>query len=205
MRLYHHPVSSNARRVAMAAIALNAPLELVEVNLMSADDRRRLEQLNPNSKIPVLQDGDFVLWESCAILQYLADKTPGQTLYPSGLQARADVNRWLFWACQHFSPAISMTVWENIWKGMTGNGGPDPVELAKSAALIDEYAPVLDQHLATRAWVCGEALSLADLALAAPLMYLDKAKVPLRQYGHIMAWFARVQELDCWKKTEAAW
>ena len=108
MRLYHHPISSNARRVVMAAKLLGTPLELVEVDLMDAGDRRRLAEINPNGKVPVLQDGAMLLWESCAILQYLADCTPEQTLYPQDAAARADVNRWMFWACQHFSSGISI-------------------------------------------------------------------------------------------------
>ncbi|MES2074878.1 MAG: glutathione S-transferase family protein [Pseudomonadota bacterium] len=205
MRLYHHPVSSNARRVLMTAIALDFPLELTEMSLMSEADRRRLVELNPNSKIPVLQDGDFVLWESCAIMQYLADKTPGQTLYPQDLRTRADINRWMFWACQHFAPALSVLTWERIWKGMVGVGPADPVELARGEQDIAEYATVLDGHLAQRQWIIGDALSLADFAVAAPLMYLEQAKLPLAEYANIMAWFGRVQQLDAWKKTIPVW
>ena len=205
MRLYYHPVSSNARRVLMTAIALDFPLELTEVSLMSEDDRRRLVELNPNSKIPVLQDGDFVLWESCAIMQYLADKTPGQTLYPQDLRVRADINRWMFWACQHFAPALSVLTWERIWKGMVGVGPADPVELARGEQDIAEYATVLDGHLAQRQWIIGDTLSLADFAVAAPLMYMEQAKLPLAEYANIMAWFGRVQQLDAWKKTIPVW
>ena len=205
MRLFHHPVSSNARRVLMTAIALDFPLELTEVNLMSEEDRRRLVELNPNSKIPVLQDGDFLLWESCAIMQYLADKTPGQTLYPQDLRVRADINRWMFWACQHFAPALSVLTWERIWKGMVGAGPADPVELARGEQDIAEYATVLDGHLAQRQWIIGDTLSLADFAVAAPLMYLEQAKLPLAEYANIMAWFGRVQQLDAWKKTIPVW
>ncbi len=148
MRLYHHPMSSNARRARMTAIHLGLPLELAEVDLMNADDRRRLAELNPNGKVPVLADGAFLLWESCAIMQYLAEQVPGQTIYPQAPQARADVNRWLFWATQHFAPAISVLSWERAWKGMTGNGPADPLEEARGERELHECAVVLDAHLA---------------------------------------------------------
>lgn len=205
MRLYHHPVSSNARRVMLAALHMGTPLELTEVNLMSQEDRRRLEVLNPNSKLPVLQDGDFILWESCAIMQYLADRTLGQTLYPDHIRVRADINRWMLWSCQHFSPALGVIVWENIWKGVTGNGGPDPVELARGAREVAKFAAVLEQHLAGRDWVVGDQLSLADFALAAPLMYTEQAKLPVTQYPKMMAWYQRIQQLDAWKQTTPVW
>ena len=57
MRLYHNPMSSNARRTLMTAIHLELPVELAEVDLMNMDDRRRLAELNPNVKVPVLADG----------------------------------------------------------------------------------------------------------------------------------------------------
>ena len=205
MRLYHHPVSSNCRRVMLAAVHMGTPLELTEVNLMSQEDRRRLVALNPNSKLPVLQDGEFTLWESCAIMQYLADRTHGQTLYPDNILVRADINRWMLWACQHFSPALGIIVWENIWKGINGGGGPDPLELEKGARQVAQFAAVLEQHLAGRDWVVGDKLSLADFALAAPLMYTEQARLPVTQYPKLMAWFERIQQLDAWKQTVPVW
>jgi glutathione S-transferase len=205
MRLFHNAVSSNARRVMLAAIHMGTPLDTTEVNLMDPADRRRLEELNPNSKLPVLQDGDFVLWESCAIMQYLADRTFGQTLYPDNVVQRADINRWMFWACQHFSPALGIIVWENIWKGVTGNGGPDPAAIARAAVDVKKFATVLDKQLAGRQWVLGDSLTLADFALAAPLMYTDQARLPVTEYANLQAWYARVQELDAWKQTQPVW
>ncbi|MDL2355316.1 MAG: glutathione S-transferase family protein, partial [Pseudomonadota bacterium] len=201
MRLYHHPFASNARRALLVAEQLGIALELVELNLMDPDDRRRLEQVNPNSKLPVLTDGDFVLWESCAIMQYLCDITPGQTLYPQDARLRADVNRWLFWISQHFGPALRVLVWENVWKGMTGNGAPDPQVQARGAAEIAPLAALIDAQLTGRRWVTGETLTLADFALASSLIYLDQARLPVTGCANLMAWYARVQALDVWQRA----
>lgn len=205
MRLYHNPMSSNARRTLMTAIHLDLPVELAEVDLMNMDDRRRLAELNPNVKVPVLADGSFLLWESCAIMQYLAGKAPGQTVYPEEPRARADIDRWMFWCAQHFAPAIGVLTWERAWKGMTGCGDADPLEVARGERELAECAFVLDNHLAGRSWVCGDSLSLADFALAAPLMYSDKVALPLAQYEHLQAWFARVQQLPAWQETNPLW
>ncbi|CAN7744104.1 MULTISPECIES: glutathione S-transferase family protein [Duganella] len=205
MRLYHHPASSSSRRVMLAAVHMGTPLELTEVNLMSPEDRRRLVALNPNSKVPVLQDSDFILWESCAIMQYLADRTLGQTLYPDNIVARADINRWLLWSSQHFAPALGAIVYENIWKGLTGNGAADPAELERAGRQVAQFAAVLEQHLAGREWVVGDKLSLADFALASSLMYTEQAKLPVTQYPKLMAWYGRVQQLEAWKQTVPVW
>ncbi|WP_395404698.1 glutathione S-transferase family protein [Pseudoduganella sp. UC29_106] len=205
MRLYQHPISSNARRVLLTVAHLGIEVEEVLINLMSEEDRRRLAEINPNSKIPVLEDDGLMLWESAAIMQYLADKAGGHSLYPTELKARADVNRWMFWGAQHFSAAISVYCWENLWKKMVTGVDADPAELARGAADMEQFATVLDNHLAGREWVSGNALTLADYALAAPLMYLEKGRLPLTQYANIMAWFQRVQALPAWKQTEAEW
>ncbi|TFW26269.1 glutathione S-transferase family protein [Massilia arenosa] len=201
MRLYQHPMSTNARRVTLAAAHVGVPLELVEVNLMSEEARRRLEELNPNSKVPVLEDDGFVLWESNAIIQYLCEKRGGHPAYPAGLRERADVNRWLFWGAQHWAPAVSTLAWETFFKGALGIGAADPAMVAKGEAEVARFAAVLDTHLAGRTWVCGDGVTLADLALAAPLMYKDQARLPLASHAHLLAWFARVQQLPAWQAT----
>jgi glutathione S-transferase len=203
MQLYHHPFASNARRPLLVAEHLGIALDLVEINLMDPADRRLLEAVNPNSRLPVLVDGDFVLWESCAIMQYLCDITPGQTLYPQDARQRADVNRWLFWTSQHLAPAIRVLVWENVFKGMIGKGAADPVALARGALELAPLAQVFDQHLAGRTWVTGETLTLADFAVAAPLIYLEPARLPVTAYANLMAWFERVKALEAWQSAAA--
>jgi len=202
MRLHHHPFSSNARRAVMTALHLGAKVDLVPVDLAKGEQRRpEFLALNPNAKVPVLEDDGLVLTESHAIMQYLAEKTPGQTLYPTELRARADVNRWLFWNAHHFAPAVSIFGWQNLVKKTLGLGDPDPVELARGERELATFAGVLDAHLAKREWIAGSALSLADLAIATPLMITVPARLPVAQYANVRAWFARVQELDAWKKT----
>lgn len=202
MRLYHHPFSSNARRAVMTAIHLEAPVELVLVDLFKREHLQpEFLKMNPNHKVPVLTDGDFVLWESYAIMQYLADKTPVQSVYPTEPRMRADVNRWLFWCAQHFSPAVAIFNWENAVKGMIGLGDPDPVEIRRGETLFTELALILDAHLAWRDWISGASLTLADLAIAAPLGEAQRAKLPLAAYANIQRWFDRMQGLEAWKQT----
>lgn len=202
MRLYHHPYSFNARRAVMTALHLNSPVELVFVDLGKGEQRRpQFLNLNPNHKVPVLEDDAFVLWESYAIMQYLADKTPRQTLYPAETRARADVNRWLFWCAQHFSPAVGILNWEHVIKGVLGLGAADPAEVRRGEQLVREFGGILDGHLAGRDWICGDALSLADIAIAAPLAAIAAAKLPVGDLSNVQRWFAQVQRLEAWTRT----
>ncbi len=205
MRLYHNPLSSNARRVLLTASHLGIKLEDVLIDFGSESDRKRLNEVNVCGKVPVLEDDGFLLWESCAIMQYLADKSGATDVYPAGLKQRADINRWMFFAAQHFAPAIGILTWEYLWKKLVTGLSPDPVEVKKGEELVHEHAAVLDQHLATRQWMSGDTLTLADFAVAAPLMYLGRAKIPVEQYTHLQAWFERIQQLPAWQQTETPW
>lgn len=206
MQLFQHPGSSNARRVLLTAQVLGSELELVTIDLTDTGDRSRLQALNPNDKVPVLVDGDLVLTESCAIAQYLADRTPGQTIWPQDLRRRADVNRWMFWCSQHLAPAIGVLAWENFIKPMIGLGDPDPVEVRRGQAELARFATVLDAHLAGRQWVAatdaGPGLTLADLTIAATLMHSERARALLQPYENVRAWYAGIQQLDAWRRTE---
>jgi len=204
MRLYYHPFSSNARRAVITAIELAAPVELVLVDLPKREHRQpAFLARNPAGRVPVLEDGSFLLPESHAIMLYLAEKSAGQTLYPSDLQARMQVNRWMFWCAAHFQPAISVLNWENVVKKLLGLGGPDASEIIRGERLVQETAALLDSHLASREWVAGPAMTLADISLATPLMTMAPAKLPVTQFKHLQSWFARMASRDSWQRTAA--
>lgn len=204
MRLYHHPRSSNSRRVTATAFHLGVELELIVVDLAKGEHRSPAYlQLNPNGKVPLLDDAGFLLWESHAIIQYLADKTPGQMLYPLDPRARADINRWLFWSAYHFTPAVGLISRERISKQMVGGiGGPDPTEIQRGEAQLTSAARMLDAHLSTRRWLALDALTLADLAIAAPLMHTAAAHLPVLDFAALQSWFRRVQSLEAWQRAE---
>lgn len=204
MRLYHHPLSSNARRAVMTALQLGTKVDLEVVNLAAGDQKKpEFLRMNPNGRVPVLDDNGFYLWESHAIMQYLADKTPGQTVYPTDLQSRADVNRWLFWSANHFTPAVSVLNWENVVKPFLGQGPAHPLEVQRGERLVMECARVLQGHLEGREWMCGDRMTLADIALCTPLAALETAKLPITN-PRILAWFEKMQALEIWKKTSLA-
>jgi len=205
MKLYFHPLSGNSRRVLLVATHLEVPLEKIVVDL-SKGEQRGAPHLgrNPNGRVPVLEHDDFVLWESRAIMQYLADLTPGQTLLPTDARGRADVTRWLSWCGAHLAPACAILMMENVVKGLTGRGPADPVEVARGEALFAQAAEILDAQLAGKTWVAQDRLTLADYSLAAGLAMAGPARMPIAPYEHLRAWLGRVQELDAWKRTAPA-
>ena len=202
MRLYYHPLSSNSRRATLTARHLGVDIELASVALESgAQKSADYLRLNPNGRVPLLLDGDFLLWESHAIMQYLADKARADDIYPADIAARADINRWLFWSACHFAPACGLFIRERVSKKLMG-GAPDPAEIARGEGQLRPAAAMLDAHLGGRDWIAQGRLTLADFAVAAPLMHSARAELPLGAYNNLQAWFARLRATEAWATTE---
>jgi glutathione S-transferase len=208
MKLYQHPSSTNARRARLTAAVLGIPLDEVLVDLGKGEHKRpEYLALNPNGAVPTLVDGDFVLTESRAIMQYLASKRPDSGLFPEDESARFQVIRWQFWDATHFSPAVGTVFFEKILKRVFGLGDPDAGRIAEGLANHRRFMGVLDGHLSNRTYVVGEALTLADLTLATSLMYEKALELPVAEFANVRDWFARVTEkdaADAWAKTDPA-
>ena len=205
MRLYDHPLSTCCRRVLLTAHHLDIYLDRIFVDLSKGEQNApAFLKMNPNHHVPVLEHDGFVLWESYAIMQYLADITPGQTLYPADVRLRADINRWLFWCGQSFMPGVIILNWENAIKTLIGIGPADLTEVARGEALLLEAGKVLNDHLADREWIADAGLSLADFAIGAPLADQQRARFPLTEFSNLQRWFRQLQTLDAWKQTEGS-
>lgn len=119
--------------------------------------------LNPNAQVPVLRDGEFVLWESNAICRYLAGGPPGSALYPQERRARADVDRWMDWQLGDLNSA-----WRYLFNARMRNtpAEPDRTLLAESEASWNHHLTLLACRLEqTGAYVTGHEFTLADIVL----------------------------------------
>jgi glutathione S-transferase len=204
MKLYTHPLSSNARRVRLLVHHLGLPVEEEIVDLAKGAQRAPAYlALNPMGKVPTLVDGDLHLTESYAIMIYLCEKTGRRELYPDELAARTEINRWLFWGANEWSPIIARLNFENMLKPMLGLGAPDPARVQEAEGAFKNLAGVLDAQLKSRQFVAGKQLSLADFALSASLATAVPAKLPLAGFSQLQAWQGRIEQLPAWQATAA--
>jgi glutathione S-transferase len=202
MKLYINPMSPNVRRVRLTAAVLGLQLEEVVLDFAKGEHKRPEHlALNPNGSVPTLVDGDFVLTESRAIMQYLALKKPEAGLLPRDELARADVTRWQFWDSSHFSPQLGTLAFQKLLKPMFGMGEPEPAKIEEALTGFRRFAAVLDQRLDGRRRVVGDTLTLADLTIASSLMYARQTDVPVAEFPQLQAWFFRMTEMDAWKQT----
>jgi glutathione S-transferase len=202
MKLYDFAFSPNCRKVRAVAYELEVFLESVHVDLVKGGSRTpAFLAMNPNGRVPVLVDDDFVLFESTAILRYLSGKK-GCALVPTTLRGQADVDRWLAWQLAHLGPAMSKVAFERIVKKLTGQGAPDEAAIAAGSAEFAKLTALLDGALETRDYL-AETLSLADFALASHYSLASMCGLDIAPYPRVHAWLARMLGRDSMKRALA--
>jgi glutathione S-transferase len=161
--------------------------------------------LNPHGKMPTLTDGNFVLWESNAILFYLAAKCPESGLWPSDLHGQADVLRWLAWESAHWdAESCGMVAFEKASKAVLGLGAADPAFIARGEQNFLRFATVLDDHLKGRTWLCGERLTIADFSIGAFVPSAARLGLPIARFSEISRWYERLAALPAWRDAVTA-
>lgn len=202
MKLYYFPASPNTRKVHAVAIHLELPLELRLMDLQQGEQRTpEFLKLNPSGRTPVLQDGDFTLFESTAIMQYLASQVPN-SLWPQDVRSRADIMRWQSWDLAHWIQGCQPLQYENFVKPLLQLGDPDSQVVQRATEVFHKEATLLNTHLAERKFLVNDALTLADFSVASALTYAVPGRFPMDNYSHIRTWYAWIEQLPAWQKTE---
>jgi glutathione S-transferase len=202
MKLYGFPPSPNTWKTRAVAAHLGIALDFEFVDLTKGVQRGAdYRALNPTGRTPTLVDGEFVVWESTAIMQYLASRRPN-ALWPDDARTRADIMRWQSWQLAHWGKeGCEPLLFERLVKQILQLGPPDEAVVAKGLAAFNKEAAVLDAHLAKQPYLAGNDVTLADFSVAAPLFYAERADLPVAPYANVKAWFARVSALPCWRET----
>jgi glutathione S-transferase len=204
MELYVFPPSPRAFKAMAVANHLGMDWTLRMVDLIKGEQKvPEFVALNPNMRMPVLKDGDYVVWESNAIGQYLATKKPESGLLPADERGRLEVTRWQFWDLAHWDPPCATYIFEHLVKPIVFKSEPDAAAIAKGSELFHRSAKVLDDHLKGKQFVTCDRLTLADFSLGAPLNLGDMSRFPLEPYGEIRRWHATLRSLPAWQKTLA--
>jgi glutathione S-transferase len=156
LRVLGRSSSINVRKVLWTCAELDLEFQQVESD-------RRLLALNPNAMVPVIQDGEFVLWESNAICRYLAGREPRGTLLPKDPQPRALVEQWMDWQTAELN-----TAWRYAFVGLVRKHADfqDPTLIAASVAAWNRHMKLLDDHFAAGGqFITGEFFTLADVVI----------------------------------------
>jgi glutathione S-transferase len=196
----HHKASPFVRKslLAIEELGLGAQVteRTIDFSLPAAMDDYAAT-VNPNRRFPALRDGELLLWESNAILRYLATKADPRWL-GEGATGSARVDQWLCWELAHLGPALLGL--QNLRLGFL----PKPPR--SEEALVADAAGllgILDRELADHSYVAGDAITIADLAIAADLTFCDEARLFVGDdHPNLARWFATIRERPAWQATD---
>jgi glutathione S-transferase len=207
MKLYYHPASTTSRPIALFVAESGIPIDMQVVNIFAGEHRQPpYASINPNGLVPMLEDGDFRLTESSAILKYLADKIDSP-LYPKGLQQRARVNERMDWINTQLGRDFCFGV---VFPQVLPHHKRRSEE-AQAATLqwgqerSRGWLKVLNDHILGpgRNHLCGDAMTIADYYGAAFLTLGEVVGCDFADYVYVQGWLARMKALKNWKTVNA--
>jgi glutathione S-transferase len=154
--------------------------------------------LNPNGLVPTIDDDGFVLWESNAIVRYLAAKHGAGSLWPDDSRTRADADRWMDWHMTTFWPAI-----HPLFLGLvrTPHDQRDAQAIENSRLKTAEVLRIVDAHLASRPFLAGDAFTLGDIPLGCGIWRWMALPIERPRLPGVQRWFDSLSERPAYKKV----
>lgn len=200
IRIYGQ-MMSRAPRCLWAAEECGVQYQLVPIRLAEGEHRTPAYlAVNPNGRIPAMEDGDLKLFESMAINLYLARKYGG-TLWPAGETDQAHTLQWSFWAITELEPHL-ITILLQTMLVPELERRPDRIEDARNA--LPRPLGVLDAHLAREGWLAGGRFTIADLNVASVLIFAQILKMDLSPYGRVKSWLETCLARPAYRKVMQA-
>lgn len=190
--------STNVQKVAWAIGELQLEYQRRDVGgSFGGLDTAEFVALNPNSMIPVLQDGDVTVWESHAIVRYLAEKYGNGTLCPADVAARARSDMWMDWMHTTFSPSFF-----DVFLGLirTPSSNVDHGKVRDAAMQLGDVWGVLDKQLRDSPYVAGDELTIGDIPLGVACYRYFNMAIERPPLANIEAWFKRLQSRTAYQQ-----
>jgi glutathione S-transferase len=200
MKLYQHPFSSASFKVRAVMHELGLACELVEVAMQKGEHKTpSFLAMNPNGKVPVLDDGGFYVWESNAIICYLAAKKPESGLLPTDPRGMGAVQQWLQWQATTFANSINEVMNETVYLAFIGR----PKDEQKYAAGLEKVRRdlgVLEKSLAGKEYLCGK-LTLADFSIVSKMLLRKQMGFDLEGFPNVKAWAGLLEARESVRKS----
>lgn len=191
--------SVNVQKVMWCAAELGVDVERADIGgAFGGNDTDEFCAMNPNGSIPVLIDGDFVLWESNAIVRYLCDQYGSNSWKLSSAQKVGLAGQWMDWYLTAMHAPMTVLFWQLI---RTEAAIRDEAQINSAVAEGTKLWAMLDRHLATRHFIMGDSLSVADIPLGSSAyrwhsMDFDRPDLP-----NVKAWWDRLVERRTYREN----
>lgn len=191
--------SSNVQKVLWVLRELDVPFERRDAGgAFGVVDTPEYKAMNPNSRVPTMEEDGFVLWESNAIVRYLAGRHGAGTLCPEDPQVRADADRWMDWQQTTVAPQITPIFWNLV---RTPEPDRDPAAIEAGRIGMIPLMQIMDRHLSAKSFLVGDRLTMADIPLGVMTyrwltLIDDRPAMP-----NLEGWYARICERPAFRTT----
>jgi glutathione S-transferase len=200
MKYYYHPWSPNCRKTTALIDHLAVEAERVVVDLAKGEQMApEFLAVNPSGMVPTLEEGDTRITESNAITIYLAVRE-GSELWPVRRMRQLEVLQWMFWEQSHYMFACGTVFFNRIVKPMIGQQA-DEARVEEAVGKFRRHSKVLDDVLASHSYLIGDALSLADWAVAGHLSTADMCGLPVADFPNLQRWLGTLDDNPAWKAS----
>ena len=206
LKVWGRANSSNLKKVTWLCEEIGLPYNRIDAGMaFGVVNTPEYKKLNPNGLVPTIEDEGLVLWESNAIVRYLAARYGKGEFYPRNLAVRAGADRWMDWAITTPGPHIGPLFMQLI---RTAPERREAAVIANARAQLARVTLILDAHLATRAFVAGEHFTMGDIPLGCILYrYLNlpaddgSANTAAGDIPNVAAWYARLCARPAYRET----
>ncbi len=187
LKIWGRMSSINVKKVVWTAQELALDIQRTEAGgLFGVVKTPEYMALNPNSLVPVIEDEDYVLWESNVIVRYLCAKHAMGQMYPTDLRERFDAERWMDWQQTTLNPASRPGFWQLV---RTPPEQRNAAAIEESNTAVEALMAVLDAHLAQRSFMVGERFTVADIPIACEIHRWFGLPQPRQSRPHIERWY----------------
>ena len=189
MKLYDFELSGNAYRVRLLLSLLGLKYEAVPVNLMQGEQRQAaFLKLNPRGQVPTLDDGGTVVWDSLAIMVYLARKYGGEKWLPLDAERMGEVMQWL--------AVMENEILYGLARARVICKFKRPGNLEEAQASGRKALDVLEQRLASHPWLALDHATIADIGCFPYVALAPEGEIALDAYPGVRNWINRVKSLQ---------
>lgn len=201
LKLWGRANSSNLKKVTWLCEEIGLPYERIDAGMsFGVVNTPEYRKLNPNGLVPTIDDEGFILWESNAIIRYLAAKHAAGTIWPTDLKVRADSDRWMDWCTATLWPVFRPVFWNMV---RTPADKRNMQEVETGAKQTGEMLARLDSYLAGRKHVAGDALTIGDITFGPVLYLVQNVEWNRPKLANYDAYYARLAERPAFKKVVA--
>jgi glutathione S-transferase len=187
LRIWGRLSSVNVQKVVWCADELGLAYERIDAGgKFGRNDSAEYLAMNPNGLVPVIEDGGFVLYESNAIVRYLCARERAAALWPEDLRRRADIDRWMDWQATTFTPATRDAFWHLL---RVPEPQRDTAAVEASRVKSEKCAAILEAHLASHTYVCGESFTAADIVVGTAAHRWLNMPLPRTARPHMERWY----------------